>query len=32
MALTDKEIHDLNNMNVVAQNIQLDTILNDMIA
>jgi len=31
MSLSNKEIHDLNNMNVAAQNVQLGTLLNDLI-
>lgn len=31
MALTAKEIYDLNHMNVAAQNVQLGTILNKLI-
>lgn len=32
MALTAKEIYDLNNMNVAAQNVQLGTLINKLIA
>ena len=32
MALTAKEIYDLNNMNVAAQNVQLGTLINKIIA
>ncbi len=31
MALTAKEIYDLNNMNVAAQKVQLGTLLNNLI-
>lgn len=31
MALTDKQIYDLNHMNVAAQNVQLGTIINALI-
>lgn len=31
MALTTKQIYDLNNMNVAAQNVQLGTLLNEQI-
>ena len=31
MALTAKEIYDLNNMNVAAQNVQLGTLINKLI-
>lgn len=31
MALTSREIHDLNNMNRAAQNVQLGTLLDDLI-
>ena len=31
MTLTDKQIYDLNHMNVAAQNVQLGTIINALI-
>lgn len=32
MTLTEKQIYDLNNMNVAAQNIQLGKLLNDILS
>lgn len=32
MTLTEKQIYDLNNMNVAAQNVQLGKLLNDILS